>query len=105
MEKSLLITILLCCLLFTCNSSDIKNEKYEKKATFIGTIEEITGNIGLVDVEEGQILSSGCSVSVNLSVNPTATFEIGDKVTVGYDGTTMESSPLQINTISIEILE
>ncbi len=105
MEKSLLITILLSCLLYTCHSSDIKNEKYKAKATFIGTIEEITGNIGLVDIEEGEILSSGSSVSVDLSVNPTTTFDIGDKVTVGYDGKTMESFPLQINTISVEIVE
>lgn len=108
MKKSLLITILLLlsCLLYSCsNSSDIKNKKYEVIATFIGTIEEITGNNGIVDIEEGDILSSGNSVSVDLSVNPTATFNRGDKVIVGYDGKTMESFPLQINTISIEFVE
>ncbi|QJX65155.1 hypothetical protein HLK66_26105 (plasmid) [Niallia circulans] len=64
MDKSLVITILLGCLLYTCTSSDIKNEKYKEKATFIGTIEEITDNIGLVDIEEGEILSSVSNVAV-----------------------------------------
>lgn len=105
MGKSLLITILLSCLLNTCNASDINNEKNKVKATFNGTIEEIKGGIGLVVVEEGEVLRSGNSVSVDLSVNPTVTFDKGDKVTVGYDGTTMESFPLQINTISVDLVE
>jgi len=102
-RRSLFITILFSCLLYGCNSEDTKNEKKEVKATFIGTIEEITDNqIGLVDIVEGEILSSGNRVSVNLSVNPTETFQLGDKIKVGYDGTIMESFPLQINTLTVE---
>jgi hypothetical protein len=32
-------------------------------------------------------------------------FQVGDKVKVGYDGTTMESSPLQIKTLTLEKVE
>jgi len=105
-RNSLLITILLSCLLYGCNSEDTKNDNDEVKAAFIGTIEEIKDDkFGLVDVEEGEILSSGNRVSVNLSVNPTETFQIGDKIKVEYDGTTMESFPLQINTLTVELVE
>jgi len=105
-RRSLFIAILLSCLLYGCNLEDTKNEKKEVKATFIGTIEEITDNqIGLVDIVEGEILSSGSRVSVNLSVNSTETFQLGDKIKVGYDGTIMESFPLQINTLTVEPVE
>ncbi|MBU7592827.1 DUF3221 domain-containing protein [Metabacillus halosaccharovorans] len=105
-RNSLLIIILLSSLLYACNSEYNKNEKDEVNATFIGTIEEITENkIGLVDVEGGEILSSGSRVSVKLSVNPTETFQIGDKIKVGFDGTIMESFPIQINTLTVEHVE
>lgn len=99
------MTILLSCILFACacNSEDTKNEV---KATFIGTIKEISDhNIGLVEIEEGEILKSSSSVSVKLSVNPTESFKIGDKIKVGYDGTIMESSPVQIITLSVELVD
>jgi hypothetical protein len=94
-KLNLFFTILLISLLFACNA----------KATFTGTIEEINGQSALVSIEEGEILKSGSSVYVNLSVNSQGMFQVGDKVKVGYDGTTMESSPLQIKTLTLEKVE
>lgn len=42
---------------------------------------------------------------VNLSVNSDETFQIGDRIKVGYDGTIMESNPAQINTLSVELID
>jgi hypothetical protein len=97
-KLSILLLILFSSLLFGCNSEGVQ-------ATFIGTIEEINGNSALVDVEEGDILNSGRSVYVDLSVNSEATFEVGDKIKVGYDGMVRESSPLGIDTLSVQLVE
>ncbi|MDQ0060468.1 hypothetical protein [Paenibacillus harenae] len=95
---SILLTILLSSLLFACSSEGVK-------ATFIGTIEEMNGDSAPVYVDEGDILSSGKSVYVDLSVNSEATFEVGDKIKVGYDGTVRETSPLGIDTLSVLLVE
>lgn len=75
------------------------------EATFIGTIEEINGDNALVSIEEGEILNSGNKVDVNLSVASDTTFEIGDKVRVGYDGHIREIFPLGINTTFVELID
>lgn len=75
-----------------------------EEATFIGTIEEINGDTALVAIEEGAILNSGSIVDIDLSVASDTTFEIGDKVRVGYDGIIRETYPLGINTIFVELL-
>ena len=75
-------------------------------ATFIGIIEEIYGQKeGLINVEEGGILQSSSKVWVDLSVNPSETYQVGDKVKVGYDGEIKESYPAQIKTLSVERVE
>lgn len=91
---SVLLTVLITSLLFACSSDGVK-------ATFVGTIEEIKGDSALVTVEEGDILRSGRSVYVDLSVNSKETFKVGDKIKVGYDGMVQESLPLGINTLSV----
>lgn len=97
--------VLFSCLLFACASKDVvPTDANEVKATFIGIIEEINNQSALVIVEEGEI-SVGSNVFVNLSVNNTETFQIGDKINVGFDGTIRESDPLQINTIFVEFVE
>jgi hypothetical protein len=93
---SLFFTIVLISLLSACNHA---------KATLSGTIEEINGQSALVSIEEGEILKSGANVYVNLSVNSQEMFQVGDKVKVGYDGSTMESSPLQIKTLTLKKVE
>ncbi|QTD40312.1 hypothetical protein [Sporosarcina sp. Te-1] len=71
--------------------------------TFTGKIERITGTTALVLVEEGDI--QGSEVEVNLSVNTEDTFLVGDRIEVGYDGSVMESAPLQIKTLSVQFAE
>lgn len=122
-----LFTIVFVCLLFACSSANDASTDYHKnkatsrepieeidshgsalnfieEETFIGTIEEINGDNALVAVEKGAILSSGSKVDVNLSMARETTFEIGDKVRVGYDEV-RKRFPLGINTIFVELVE
>lgn len=85
------------CLLAACS-----NEDQIPNAAFSGTIESIHNDSAIIAIEEGEILSSGDKVSVNLSVNEEDTFAVGDRVVVEYDGAVMESYPLQVHTISVE---
>lgn len=101
----LLFGVLLSCILFACDLNNVEHTNdSEVNATFIGIIEEINDYNALVKVEEGAI-SVGSNVFVNLSVNNTGTFQIGDKINVGFDGTIRESEPLQINTIFVKLVE
>jgi hypothetical protein len=102
-KTSLLIIILLSAFLVACNSGD-KNVESKVKVTFKGTIEEIYEKSATVLVTEAEGKISGL-VNINLTVNPDEVFQVGDKVKVGYDGTTMESSPLQIETLTLEKVE
>lgn len=79
-------------------------ESFEK-TTFIGIIEEINGNMAIVLIEEGDILRSGNMVGVDLSVAKDITFEINDKIKVGFDGIIREKFPLGINTTFVELIE
>ncbi|MEH7250151.1 DUF3221 domain-containing protein [Neobacillus niacini] len=42
---------------------------------------------------------------VDLSVNNDETFQVGDKIKVGFDGIIKESNPAQINTLSVELVD
>ncbi|GKV67402.1 MULTISPECIES: hypothetical protein [Sporosarcina] len=98
-NKAIVFTLILAAgLLFACSS------KNDVKATFIGTIQEIRGDSALVDAaqEDGKVLGQ---IEINLSVNPNETFQIGDKVKIGYDGTIMETAPLKIITLTVEKIE
>jgi len=44
-------------------------------------------------------------VVVDISVKNDEAFQVGDKVKVGYDGAIRESSPAQINTLSVDLIE
>lgn len=102
---SLIFTILLSGLFFACDSEDVENNyENEAKPTFIGMIEEINGDSAIVYVEEGDI-SDGSIVFVNLSVNITETFQVGDQIKVKFDGPVLESHPAQINTLLVELIE
>ena len=70
--------------------------------TFTGTIKEIHDQSALIVIGSGPILSAGDKVTVDLSVASKDSFEIGDQVRVGYDGSVRESYPLQIDTLTIE---
>ena len=76
----------------------------EDQATFTGTIEEINGNMALLSIDKGEILKSGDKASVDLSVAPDETFQVNDKVKVGY-GFVGESGPLTIETKFVKLLD
>ena len=69
----------------------------------MGTIQEITGDSAIIDAaeEDGKTLGQ---ISID-PVNPNETFQIGDKVRIGYDGMIMESAPAQVNTLTVEKVE
>lgn len=88
-------------MLFACNSPG-----NDVKATFVGIIEEVYEESATVSViETDGIYKISGLVNINLSVNPEEPFQVGDKVKVGYDGTTMETSPLGIKTLTLEKVE
>jgi hypothetical protein len=93
------IILLLCCLLVAC----ISTSKVE--ATFIGTIEEINGKSALVNVEQTSGTKIGGVVSIGIPEDSTETFSVGDKVEVGFDGTTFEIAPVFVQTITLEKIE
>lgn len=44
-------------------------------------------------------------IYVNLAKNPDETFQVGDKVKVGYNGKVRGTVPLTITTLTIELVE
>src|SRR5690625_3540261 len=98
--KALFIIVLLTA---SCsNSINGHEEEYTEIETasffFTGTIKEIYDGTALVDGTRGKVL-------VTLSVNNDETFDVGDKVRVGYNGTIMESNPAQIKTLSVDLVD
>ena len=90
-------------LLFACNTEDGKNtDDSDVYVTFRGTIVEINGDRAIVYSEED---GRSSRTFVDLSVNSTVTFQVGDEVEVGYDGIIKESDPAQIKTLSVELVE
>ena len=69
-------------------------------STFRATIVEIYGDTAIVDNA-----TTGEIIKVDLSVNPSVTFQVGDEIEVGFSGGIRESYPAQINTISVELVE
>lgn len=67
--------------------------------TFRATIDRIHGEQAIVKDK------TGGRIRVDLSVNRSVTFQIGDEVIVGFDGVMQESDPAQIRTLSIELVE
>lgn len=104
----ILTAVVLLGFLTACGTNDDKSEDTPPSitepatATFEGTIEEINGQSALISIEDGQILSSGDKVTVDLAVASEDSFEIGDQVRVGYDGSVRETYPLQIDTLALE---
>ncbi|ASV67037.1 hypothetical protein MKX67_03515 [Cytobacillus sp. FSL W7-1323] len=97
----LFCSIVVASLLFACGSENLEKDV---KATFVGTIQEFTGDSAIIDAAEVDGKTLG-QISINLAVNPNETFQIGDRVRVGYDGMIMESAPAQINTLTVEKVE
>lgn len=98
---SLIITFLICCGLLITYTSNRK-----VKATFIGEIEEMINNreaFVYVTKTEGNPVYG--IIYVNLAKNPDETFQVGDKVKVGYNGKVQGAVPLTITTLSVELVE
>ena len=53
-------------------------------------------------ISGADIRSSGDQVTVNLAVNTTDHFSVGDRIQVEYDGNVMETYPLQIHVLQVE---
>ncbi|MBP1970926.1 hypothetical protein J2Z83_003062 [Virgibacillus natechei] len=103
------LTIIVLLIISGCSNSI--NENDEKPAEtetinshFTGTIKEINGDRAIVSAKVVEDNSEG-DVFVDLSVNENETFQVYDKVKVGFDGVVMESTPAQINTLSVEIVD
>lgn len=97
---SLLMVMLLMVSLAACATTNATEVTY----SFEGVIASIDGLSAIVTPNEGEeIRKSGDKVSVYFGDNEAVKkFNVGDKITVTYDGDIMESYPLQINLISIE---
>lgn len=105
--KELAIIVLLTivgCSNSTDRSEEKNNEIKTESSSFVGTIKEINGNSALVSAKVFEGNPEG-DVFVDLSVNNDETFQVGDKVKVGFDGTIKESNPAQINTLSVELVD
>jgi hypothetical protein len=90
------------CLLAACQTNESMDKKDEVPVSFEGTIEEILENRAIVQVEKGKLTGR---VFVDLSVNETETFRVGDRIKVDYDGQVRESDPAQITTLSVKGIE
>ncbi|WP_175638445.1 DUF3221 domain-containing protein [Metabacillus schmidteae] len=103
----ILFSIVLIGLLSACSFSEDDNQGVvieTENSNFIGTIKEINGHRALVYAKIFEGNPEG-DVFVDLSVNNTKTFKVGDKIKVEFDGTVLESYPAQINTLSVELIE
>ncbi len=68
---------------------------------FKGKIDSIDGDGAIVTPDEGEdIRSSGDAVRINIA-DYSKPLNVGDAVTIYYDGVIMESYPLQINLLGI----
>ena len=99
---NLLFVLFIVCLLAACNTGDVKkaDDGDLPLAYFTGTIDKINSPSKAIVISD-----DGGRFFVNLSVNEDVTFQVGDRVKVGFDGDIKESYPAQINTKSVELIE
>ncbi|WP_440895721.1 hypothetical protein ACS127_14390 [Amphibacillus sp. Q70] len=95
----ILFMVILVILLVACRSND------ELEKVFTGIIKEVNEHSAIVTIEDGDILNSGTEANVDLSVADETTFQIGDKVRVGYRGDVRETHPLGIDPTFVERVE
>ena len=85
-------------------SEEKNNEVKTETSSFTGTIKTINGNSAIVSAKVFEGNPEG-DVFVDLSVNNDETFQVRDKVKVGFDGIIKESNPARINTMSVELVD
>lgn len=81
------------------NNVEENDEAKPENYSFTGEILEINDEVAIVyaTFEDRQ-----GDVYVDLSVNKTETFQVGNKIKVEYDGIILYSNPAQINTLSVK---
>ncbi|GLO65713.1 hypothetical protein [Oceanobacillus kimchii] len=93
----------------SCDSTsinNIRNAKFKTQDSLIGNIQTINNDIAIVKVTKGSILNSGNQVTVDLSVEEEITFEVSDKVEVGFTGEVREiGPPVGIDTIYVKVID
>ncbi len=93
------VAIVMSLSLAACGSKDTAPDSSELQ--FSGKIDSIDGDEALVTPDEGEdIRSSGDAVRINIA-DYSKPLNVGDTVTIYYDGVIMESYPLQINLLGI----
>ena len=99
----LILTAIMCLSLAACGSADdiMEPAAAPEMKQFVGVIDSIDGDEAIVTPDEGEdIRSSGDAVFVCIA-DYSKPLKVGDVVTVYFDGTIMESYPLQINVLGI----
>lgn len=98
---SLLSVLLLFLSLTGCRKT--LDQVIDTEPCFTGTVLEVRTNSLLVEADEGEdIRRSSDLLDVSLLVeyeDGKSAYQVGDKVTVYYDGSVAESYPAQINTV------
>ena len=104
-RTQLLFLIVIGGLFAACSAEDDKNMDHNEDVyvTFRGTIDKILNEDRAIVLWEENGRTS--RIFVDLSVNSSVTFQVGDEVIVGYDGIVKESDPGQINTLSVDLAE
>lgn len=107
MKKFLICLVVLSLILISCKAPmNMKNVVNEP--SFTGIVTEVYDNSILVSVNDGEeVLNSSDLMVVSLDVelkDSMTTFNIGDEVTVYFDGTIAESYPAQINKVYAIVL-
>lgn len=109
-----LVILLVVGLTYGCGHSSKRNGIGDRNTDFINENEtfNFTGRIlEIIDTDsaivKGVLIENNPEgkVLVDLSVNEDEGFEVGDHVKVEFDGPIMESNPMKIHTLSVELIE
>ncbi len=102
MKKYLLIVLLVLCVLglIGCNKKSL-NYIISNEPSITGNIKEVYENSILIENESGEYV---VSLNVENSDGIYSPIQVGDEVTVYYDGNIAESYPMQINIVYAVLL-
>ncbi len=100
--KALLLFLLisLCSVVFTACQQPLPQPSFQ------GRVSAVTGDSVTLELTSGEeIMSSGDKVMFSTKELEAMAVEVGDLVEVMYDGTIMESYPLQVKPLSWRLIE
>lgn len=102
MKKYLLIVLSVLCVLgmVGCNKKSL-NHIISNEPSITGIIKEANANYVLIENESGEYV---VSLKVENSDGIYSPIQVGDEVTVYYDGNIAESYPMQINKVYAVLL-